>query len=124
MTKPSIYHSQGYTCAEAIIKSYNEEHHTDIPVALGSGMGLGMTVGSLCGAVNAAALVVGYIKGREDNSTPNEARKYSKELMTRVRSKYSTEICAELKRNKISCGEIIDFSYEALNELLEDEEDN
>ena len=25
MTKPSIYHSQGYNCAEAIIKSYNEE---------------------------------------------------------------------------------------------------
>lgn len=87
-------------------------------------MGLGMTVGSLCGAVNAAALVVGYIKGREDNSKPNEARKYSKELMTRVRGKYSTEICAELKRNKISCGEIIDFSYEALNELLEDEKEN
>lgn len=57
MTKPSIYHSQGYTCAESIIKSYNEEHNT--------------------------------------------------------------EICKELKQNKISCSEIIDFSYDALNEVLE-----
>ena len=54
MTKPSVYYSQGYTCAEALIKSYNDEHNTDIPIALGSGMGVGMKVGSLCWAVNAA----------------------------------------------------------------------
>ena len=54
MTKPSVYYSQGYTCAEALIKSYNDEHNTDIPIALGSGMRVGMIVGSLCGAVNAA----------------------------------------------------------------------
>ena len=119
MTKPSVYHSQGYTCAEAIIKSYNEEHKTDIPVSLGSGMGVGLTVGSICGAVNAAAMVLGYIKGRHDNSQPNEARKYSKELMIKVREKYDSELCSHLKKNKISCGEIIDFSYDALNELLE-----
>ena len=27
MTEPSVYHSQGYNCAEALIKSYNEEHN-------------------------------------------------------------------------------------------------
>ena len=48
MTKSSVYHGQGYTCAEALIKSYNDEHNTDIPIALGSGMGVGMKVGSLC----------------------------------------------------------------------------
>ena len=65
MTKPSVYHSQGYNCAEALITSYNEEHNTDIPIALGSGMGTGMTVGSLCGVVNAAAMIVGYIRKRK-----------------------------------------------------------
>ncbi|MGL5314411.1 MAG: C-GCAxxG-C-C family (seleno)protein [Peptostreptococcaceae bacterium] len=119
MTKPSVYHKEGYTCAEALIKSYNEEHNTDIPVALGSGMGVGMTVGSICGAVNAAAMVVGYIKGRESNSETNVARNYSRELMTKVRDRYNTEICADLKRNKVSCAEIIDFSYDALNEILD-----
>lgn len=118
MTKPSIYHSQGYNCAESLIKAYNEEFNTDIPVALGSGMGTGMTVGSLCGAVNAAVLVAGFIKGREDSSTPNEARKYSKEIMKRVRDQYDSEICANLKKNKVSCSEIIDFSYNALKEVL------
>ena len=65
MTKPSVYHSQGYNCAEALIKSYNEEHNTNIPISLGSGMGTGMTVGSLCCAVNAAAMIVGYIRKRK-----------------------------------------------------------
>lgn len=118
MTKPSIYHSQGYNCAEALIKSYNEEFNTNIPVALGSGMGTGIVVGSLCGAVNASVLVVGFIKGREDNSTSNEARIYSKEIMKKVREKYESEICANLKKNKISCSEIIDFSYNSLKEVL------
>ncbi|WP_024615213.1 C-GCAxxG-C-C family (seleno)protein [Clostridium sp. Ade.TY] len=119
MIKPSEYHSQGYTCAESIIKSYNEEHNTDIPVSLGSGMGTGITVGSLCGAVNAAVLIIGYLKGRENKIEKNEARIYSRELMNRVREKYSSEICLDLKKNKVGCGEIINFAYEALNDILD-----
>ena len=82
-------------------------------------MGTGMTVGSLCGAVNAAAMIVGYIKGRESNENKNEARGYARELMSRVREKFNSEICADLKKNKISCAEIIDFSYDSLNEILD-----
>lgn len=121
MTRPSIYHSEGYTCAEALIKSYNEEHKTNIPISLGSGLGVGMTVGSVCGAVNAAAIIIGFIKGRNDKLEQNEARKYTKELMNKVREKYNSEICLNLKRNKVGCDEIINFTYDALNELLESE---
>lgn len=118
MTNPSIYHKEGYNCAEAILKSYNEEFGTNIPVALGSGMGTGLSVGSICGAVNAAAMVLGFIKGRESNLQPNEARNCSRELMRRVKEKYNSEICIELKSNKVSCGEIIDFSYDVLKDIL------
>ena len=118
MTRPSIYHSQGYNCAEALIKTYNEEHDTKIPVSLGSGMGNGATVGSICGAVNAAVLVIGYLKGREEQLQANEAKIYSNKLMKIVREKYNSEICIDLKRNKVGCDEIIDFTYEALNQLL------
>ena len=118
MGKPSAYHSQGYNCAEAMIKSYNEEHNTNISISLGSGMGNGLTIGSLCGAVNAAIMIIGYVKGRDDKSKENEARKYSRELMTRVREKYSSEICLDLKKNKVGCGEIINFTYDELKEIL------
>lgn len=118
MIRPSVYHSQGYNCAEALIKSYNEEHGENIPVALGSGMGSGITVGSLCGAVNAGVLVIGYLKGRNNNEEQNEARKYSKGLINRVREKYNSELCLDLKKNRIGCAEIIDFTYDTVNELL------
>lgn len=120
MTKPSKYHKQGYNCAEAIIKSYNEEHNTDIPIALGSGMGVGLSVGSICGAVNAASMIIGYLKGRNDASELNEARKYTKDLMNNVRAEYNTEICSILKKDKVDCGNIIDFAYERVSIILKD----
>ena len=118
MTKASEYHKQGFTCAEAIIKAYNEEHNTNVPVAIGSSMGAGFTVASLCGAVGAAVVVIGYLKGRESEKEPNEARNYSKELMMEIRNKYGTEVCKDLKKSGVSCGEIIDFTYDALNIIL------
>lgn len=118
MIKPSEYFKQGYTCAESIIKCYNEDFNDNIPLAIGSGMGRGEFSGSLCGAVNASVVVLGYVKGRNDNSESNEASTYVRELITRVKEKYSTELCRELKANKVSCFEIIDFSYETLKTLL------
>ncbi|AKN31560.1 oxidoreductase [Clostridium carboxidivorans P7] len=118
MTKASEYHKQGFTCGEAMIKKYNEEHNTNIPVSLGSSMGIGYTIGSLCGAVGGAATVIGFLKGRESNHEVNEARKYTKELMINIKEKYGTELCRDLKKSGISCAEIIDYTYETLNKIL------
>lgn len=116
--KASEYNEKGYNCAESIIKAYNEEFDTDIPVSLGSGLGAGLTVGSICGAVNAASLIIGYTKGRNDETEMNNARAYTKKLMSQVKEKYNSDLCRDLKRNKVSCKEIIDFSYENLKEIL------
>lgn len=119
MTKPSEYHKQGFTCGEAIIKAYNEEHNTNIPIGLGSSMGAGFTVGSLCGAVGAATMIIGSLKGRQSNDEKNDARKYTKDLMMDIKEKYGTEICRDLKQNGISCAEIIEYTYESLNKILD-----
>lgn len=118
MLKPSEYYAQGYNCAEAIIKTFNEEFNKDIPVSLGSPMGRGAFSGSLCGAINGALMIIGYLYGRNDSTDANEAGAYARQLMTAVKEKYSTELCRELKANKVSCVEIIDFSYETLKSIL------
>lgn len=118
MTKPSEYHKQGFACSEAIIKAYNEENNTNIPISLGSGFGSGVTVGSLCGAIGAAVVIIGFLKGRESNDEENDARRYTKELMIKIKEKYGTEICRDLKKNGVSCAEIIDYTYETLNKIF------
>ncbi|NMM65763.1 oxidoreductase [Clostridium sp. P21] len=118
MTKASEYHKQGFTCGEAIIKKYNEEHNTNIPVSIGSSMGAGYTIGSLCGAIGGATAVIGFLKGRESNAEANEARGYAKDLMINIKEKYGTELCRDLKKNGVSCAEIVDYTYETLNKIL------
>lgn len=118
MTKASEYHKQGYTCGEAIIKAFNEKNNTNIPTSLGSGMGAGFTVGSMCGAVGAAAVIIGSIKGRESDTEHNEARSLTKELIQDVQQKYGTETCKGLKKNGIGCAEIIEHTFESLNDIL------
>ena len=118
MTKASEYHKQGFTCGEAIIKKYNEEHNTNIPISFGSSMGAGYTIGSLCGAVGGAAIIIGSLKGRESNDESNDARKYAKELMINIKEKYGTELCRDLKKKGVSCDEIIEYTYGTLNKIL------
>ncbi|AOR23650.1 C-GCAxxG-C-C family (seleno)protein [Clostridium taeniosporum] len=118
MTCASKYLSEGYNCAESLIKFYNEEHNQSIPLGLGSCMGGGAGIGSLCGAINAGIVIIGFLKGRHNNTEVNIARDYSKEFITKIKEKYSTDICRDLKANKISCGEIVDFSYNTLIDIL------
>ncbi|CDF58591.1 C-GCAxxG-C-C family (seleno)protein [Thermobrachium celere] len=117
MKKAVDFHREGYNCAESIIKSANEKFNLDIPVNLGSAFGGGMAVGSTCGAITAAAVVLGYLKGRKDSSERNEARAPMKEIMKAVKENYNTDNCLVLKRNGVSCDEIINFVDDLLNEV-------
>ncbi|MBU5317804.1 C-GCAxxG-C-C family protein [Clostridium bornimense] len=116
--KVSDYHKQGYNCAEAMIRTYNEEHGTDIPISLGSGMGSGFASGSLCGAISAATIIIGYLTGRKESTESNMARVYTKEMMDAIREKYNTHLCKDFKANKITCAEIENYTYDVLVDIL------
>ena len=38
--------------------------------------------------------------------------------MEKIQIQYNTEIYKELKQKRISCGEIIDYTYEVLKQIL------
>lgn len=105
-------------CAESVIDAFNKNNKVNIPVALGSGMGSGATVGSLCGAVNAAVLIIGFLKGRESYSEENNARPLSNQLLKEIKEKFDSEICIDLKKSGVSCEEIVTFTYEKLEKIL------
>ena len=120
MNKKVEYVKGQLNCAESIIASFNKNNGTTIPVALGSGMETGATIGSLCGAVNAAVLVIGFLKGRETYLEENRARALSNELLKDIKEKYNSELCVDLKKSGTSCQEIVEYTYEKLEEILKE----
>lgn len=119
MKKAVDFYEEGYNCAESIIKVVNEEKNLNIPVSIGSPFGKGMTVGSSCGAITGALMALGAIKGRNEAEEPNQARDYTKKIMGRIKEKYGTFQCSELKKKGVSCAEIIEYTHGILKEYLD-----
>ncbi|MDR1774423.1 MAG: C-GCAxxG-C-C family protein [Clostridioides sp.] len=118
MIKASKFHEEGYNCAESIIKAYNEEYNKDIPVKIGTGLGGGCGIGSLCGAMNAANIIIGFEKGREDASEENIGKPYVQAAMIELNKKYESFLCSDIRIDKQHCDKIIDFAYENLIQTL------
>lgn len=114
----SEYFKKGLNCAESVIKAYNDEFGTEIPIRVASGLGSGCAIGNLCGAVNGACICASYAKGRDEIGQENVAKEYTKEVMNKIVDTYGSVECKELKKDRVACGKIIDFSYEALKDVL------
>ncbi|MGO5075501.1 C-GCAxxG-C-C family (seleno)protein [Clostridium sporogenes] len=118
MSRVIEIHKEGFNCAESIIKALNEEKDLNIPVAIASPFGGGMTVGSTCGAITGALMALGAIKGREECKSKNQSIAFAKEVMSKVKEKYDTFDCRELKKKGISCDEMIEFAYEVVKKYI------
>ena len=118
MSKVLEFHSQGFNCAESIIKTINEEKNLNIPVSLGPPFGAGMSTGNTCGAVVSALMIIGAEKGRESSEEKNNAREITQNLVKSVINEFGSIKCIDLKRNGISCDDIIEFAYNKVNDLV------
>jgi len=118
MNKVLEYYNQGFNCAESIVKAFNEEQGFNIPVQIASPFGTGMAVGTTCGAIIGAIIALGALKGREEATAKNEARRYAKEILKQIEEKYGTFECIELKKKGILCQEIINDAYNILMDKI------
>ncbi|MBW6411208.1 C-GCAxxG-C-C family (seleno)protein [Clostridium weizhouense] len=116
MEKVLEFHKEGYNCAESVLKAFNEENGLNIPVSIASPFGSGMTVGSTCGAITGTLMAVGMLKGRNTNEEVNNSRTVTREVINKVKEKYGTIECIELKKKGVSCDEIIKYAYDILKE--------
>ncbi len=110
------FHKEGYNCAESVLKAFNEDTGLDIPVSIASPFGSGMTVGSTCGAITGTLMAIGALKGRNTNTEKNNSRILTKEIITKVKEKYGTLECIELKKKGVLCDEIIEYAYMLLSD--------
>lgn len=100
--KTLSYHSSGYCCTEAIIKSitelYSDEPSNAIP-KVGSGFckGLGRTGEDICGTVVGGVIALGYLSGRmnrEEELAPAIA--HAATFRKRFLDKFGSTNCNEL----------------------------
>lgn len=110
------FREEGYNCAESVLKAFNEDTGLDIPVSIASPFGGGMSVGSTCGAVTGTLMAIGALKGRNTSEEKNNTRTLAKEIITQVKEKYGTLECIELKKNGVTCVEIIEYAYSLLKD--------
>lgn len=118
MVKVVEFHKAGYNCAESILKAINEEIGADIPVSIASPFGSGMNVGTTCGAITGTLMAVGALKGRNTSEEKNNTKMLAKEIMVRIKEKYGTFECIELKKKDVSCDDIIEYVYGVLMEYI------
>ncbi|ALB47257.1 hypothetical protein CBE01nite_29340 [Clostridium beijerinckii] len=116
MKKVIEFHKEGYNCAESILKAFNEDTGSEIPIAIASPFGGGMTIGSTCGAITGTLMAIGALKGRNSSEEKNNSRVLTREIINKVKEKYGTLECIELKKKGITCDEIIEYAYNILNE--------
>ena len=116
MEKVLEFRKEGYNCAESIIKAVNEDTNLNIPLSIASPFGGGMSVGGTCGAITGTLMAVGALKGRNSSDEKNNTRVLSKEIINKVKEKYGTIECIELKRRGVTCDEIIKYTYDTLKE--------
>lgn len=102
-------YKNGYNCGESIFKSGNDKLSLNIPVSLGSAMGGGMAIGTMCGAVCAGSSVIGLLKGRNESSEKNEARAIGKAFITDFTEHFGSHICIDLKKKGVSCQDIVEY---------------
>jgi C_GCAxxG_C_C family probable redox protein len=105
MNKPELaseYMRKGYNCAQSIMKAYagevgmNQEDAIRMASALGGGLGRN---GHICGAVSAAALIIGMKFGTIDPlDFPAKEKAYNKtsELLEKFSAENRSVLCKEL----------------------------
>ncbi|MGL5271268.1 MAG: C-GCAxxG-C-C family protein [Selenomonadaceae bacterium] len=118
MAKAEEYHKKGYNCAESMLKAFHDvEGQKIVPVEFGSAFGGGMGIGATCGAVTGSMLILGAIMGRKSLDIPNESREYARRLLMKVKDRYGTYNCKDLKRKGVACKDIICFMEQEVAEI-------
>lgn len=115
------FHSKGLNCAQSVLCACSKysglDYNTSFAVA--SGFGGGVRCGEICGAASGAVMAIGLFlagKGVEDIKT--EASSMTVAFIKRFKEKYGFVRCQDLKKNAVSCDELICFAAQTVEELF------
>ena len=98
---------QGYSCSQAVMGAYGQDHGLDRETLLALGRGLGGGMGRLgltCGAVSGAMVVLGLACPEGDDEARRKERVYGAvgEFTARFKASHGSIICRDLLELDIS----------------------
>ena len=113
-------HAKGYNCAQSVlIANQSRTNFTEEDAAaIAAGLGGGARCRELGGAVNGAIITFG--RSLQQAGRSSEMTRIQKEYLNRFQSHFGALRCADLKAKRISCDDIISYSAELTEELLDE----
>jgi len=124
-TKVTNLFLNGHRCSEAILKIYGPQFGLDENLSMKIGCALGGGIGStenVCGAVNAAAIVLGLAFGRndhEDQLSKNKTNEVIQLFVEKFLNLHHHVNCNDLKDSKKDiCIQIVKDTSKILEEII------
>lgn len=124
MNETQKNYENGYNCAQAILKTYENELNisSEDLMKISQGLGAGMLMGETCGAVTASVMILGMKKSSGivgDSDSRKAVFADVKKFENMFKEKYCSLNCKTLKTEcKASCKNIVADSAEILKELI------
>lgn len=116
-------HESGFNCAQSVLCACWEYTglSDDVALAVSGGFGGGVRCGEICGAISGAVMAVG-MKYPYNDAQDAAARAQIANMTCCVTKAYKDKFgcvrCAELKANKVSCAELIEFGAETAEKII------
>lgn len=115
----------GLNCAETMLYAGNETYKLGLDKAAlktAAGFGAGMNIGSVCGALTGAVMVLGILFVKDRAHESDRIKLLENELFKRYRSKMGDINCPALKRNyrteELRCLQVIKEAGRILDEIV------
>lgn len=119
---------QGYNCAETILRTFNDvldlQLGQNVRIAAGFGGGIGQT-GCVCGALNAAIMVINLLAGRQSGQESiKPIYALTAEFHSLFTQKYGAACCRAIKakRQGAGCNDLIMQTASLLAEFIQERE--
>ena len=119
------YHLNGYNCAQSVLAACRDYYDLDekTALAISAGFGGGVRSGEICGAISGAVMAAGLacpFNDAADSEAKARIASISKSCVKAVDEKYGCVRCLDLKKNAVSCPEIIGFMAETAENIIKE----
>lgn len=117
------YHAAGFNCAQSVLAACGEYTGLDdaAALAISAGFGGGLRSGEICGAVSGAVMALGLACPFNDTADAEAKVKIAglaKSCVSACSDEFGFVRCLDLKRDGVSCTEIIGKMAEIAEEMI------